>query len=207
MGDVERRVAVRVPVRGIAICYGEQLPVRGTIENLSRDGALLDVMGLPDGRLLELELALGGSRVRLTARPVRAEPNASRTRLALQFADVAPADRSVIDAAIDGAVAAAARPRVLVIDDDHRRLRALILALEQHGMTPLAPRTPLDAIDMLMNPELAVSTALLAPSFGHSLEALEGLVADSFPWVRAHLIDDDIASTARRAAQIVPATA
>jgi hypothetical protein len=149
--------------------------------------------------LLELELALGGAPVRITARPVRVESGSPRTRLALQFADVAPADRGAIDAAIDGAVAAASRPRVLVIDDDQRRLRALILALEANGLTALAPRTPLDAIDMLMNPQLAVSTALLAPSFGHSLDALEALVADSFPWVRAAPIGDDIAETARRA--------
>jgi len=203
MGEGERRLALRVPVHGQAVCYGDALPVRGTIENLSRTGALLEVASPPVGDTLDVFLKTGVGTARVTARPVRIEKVARRTRIALQFGELAPADREVVEEAI----AAAARRPVLVLDDDHARKRALVRELSQLGMTPLAPRTPLDAIDLLTNAQPAVSVALLAPSYGHSLEALSQLVADSFPWVRAAEISDDVDATVRSALRLAPALA
>jgi hypothetical protein len=207
MGDVERRLALRVPVHGFAVCYGDALPVCGRIENISRSGALLDIAGTPSGAMLELELKVGTGTARVTARPVRIEQGARRTKLALQFADLSPMDREVLDAAIDEAAAVVARRPVLVLDGDISRRRTLVAQLAERGMTPLAPHTPLDAIDLLTNSQLPVSVALIAPSFGHSLEALQQLVADSFPWVRAATISDDVEATAHHALRLLPALA
>jgi hypothetical protein len=41
----ERRRALRMPVRGVAVFYGEDGAICGTIENLSRSGALVNVDG------------------------------------------------------------------------------------------------------------------------------------------------------------------
>ncbi len=198
MGDVERRAALRVPVHGIAVCYGAQAPLRGTIENLSSSGALVSMTGTPATDSLELELKLGIHSGRVTARTVRVERTARRTRLALAFDELDDRVRAAIDAAIDHAVIAAERRPVLVIDDNAPRRAALVGALEGQGMSPVAARTPLDAIAILTNPHLAVSVALLAPSFGHSLEALRLLVSDSFPWVRDAEITNDVFSTLER---------
>jgi hypothetical protein len=129
---------------------------------------------------------------------VRVERNARRTRLALEFYELDDRVRAAIDAAIDHAVIAAERRPVLVIDGNAQRRAALLDALETQGMSPVAARTPLDAIAILTNPHLAVSVALLAPSFGHSLEALRHLVSDSFPWVRDAEITNDVFGTLER---------
>lgn len=200
MGDVERRAALRVPVHGIAVCYGEPSPLRGTIENLSSSGALINIADAPcsDAVDLDLELKLGIHSGRVTARTVRVERGPRRTRVALRFEDLDDRVRAAIDAAIDHAVIAAERRPVLVIDENQHRRAALLGALEGQGMSPVSARTPLDAIAILTNPHLAVSVALLAPSFGHSVDALRHLVSDSFPWVRDAEISDDIFSTLER---------
>ncbi len=193
MGDVvsERRSRLRVPVQGVAVCYGDYLPMRGTIENLSSSGALINLFGTPEGDTLELELKLGHSSGRVTGRSVRVERGPSRTRIALMFDQLDEHARAAIDAAIEHAMIAAERKPVLVIDDNLSRRSTLVALLESHGMTPIPASTPLDAIAVLINPQLAVSVALLAPSFGHSIDALNHLVSDSFPWVRAAEISDD----------------
>ncbi len=188
-----------MPVNGVAVCYGDSLPVRGTIENLSSSGALINLNGVPVGDSIELELKLGHTGGRVTARSVRVEHLVRRTRVALTFEHVDEHVRAAIDAAIDHAVIAAERRPVLVIDDDSRRRATLVALLESQGMAPVSARTPLDAIAVLTSPQLAVSVALLAPSFGHSLDALRHLVSDSFPWVRAAEISDDPYATLERA--------
>ncbi|MBA3452482.1 MAG: hypothetical protein H0T42_05225, partial [Deltaproteobacteria bacterium] len=50
-------------------------------------------------------------------------------------------------------------------------------------MTPLAPATPLDAIDLLTRAELHISVCLLAPGFGVGSTDLATSLSDSFPWV------------------------
>lgn len=215
MGDVasgeERRFAFRVPVQGAAVCYGITGPLRGTIENLSSSGALIDLPSLPSQRgpaaiggtpiseSLELELKLGTTSSRIRAHTVRVEPGPCRTRVALRFDSIGDRDLAAIEAAIDHAVIAAERRPVLVVDDNLRRRDTLVAMLETQGMAPVAARTPLDAIAVLTNPHLVVSVALLAPSFGHSLDALHHLVSDSYPWVRTAEIVDDLDETIDRA--------
>jgi len=200
MGEVvgqemdERRRAFRVPVHGVAICYGDHV-LRGTIENLSSTGALINVSGTPATGSLDVELKLGSQSGRVRASSVRVEKGTRRTRIALRFDELDDKVRAAIDAAIDHAVIAAERRPVLVIDDNQRRRAMLHALLEAHGMAPVSARTPLDAIAVLTNPHLAVSVALLAPSFGHTLDALRHLVSESFPWVRAAEISDDVDET------------
>jgi hypothetical protein len=61
---------------------------------------------------------------------------------------------------------------IFVIDDHIARRTELVTRLAARGMTPLAPRTPLEAIDLLTCRQLHVNVALLAPSFGHSAGGL-----------------------------------
>jgi hypothetical protein len=100
----------------------------------------------------------------------------------------------VIQTAIAHAVRAAHRRPVLVIDSQRGRRMALATRLAAHGMTPLVPRTPLEAIDLLTRPQLHVNVAILMAS-----SEMHGVLADSFPWVSTAAISDDIDATVQRA--------
>jgi hypothetical protein len=107
--------------------------------------------------------------------------------------------RAAIEGAIDHALRAAQRRPILVIDDRPARRVNLATRLAARGMTPLAPRTPLEAIDLLTRTQLHVNVCLLAPSFGQSVDELRALVSDSFPWVTTAEISDDVELTVDRA--------
>lgn len=219
MGDLaswsERRRALRVPVRGVAVFYAEDGATHGTIENLSATGALVSVAGVPSeprsgartgidsrGEALDVELKLGTDSGWVSAHTVRVErPAASRGRfrIAVAFDQLDPAIRSAIDHAIEAAVLAAQRRPILVIDDRVARRVDLVTRLAARGMTPLAPRTPLEAIDLLTRTQLHVNVCLLASSFGQSAAELSALVAESFPWVATTEITDDVDATVDRA--------
>jgi hypothetical protein len=202
MGDLawsERRSALRVPVRGVAVFYAEDGATHGTIENLSSSGALVTVAGVPTDSSLDVELKLGVDSGWVSARTVRIEKTAKRWRIAVAFEQVDPAVRASIDAAITSAIRAAQRRPILVIDDRIPRRHDLVTRLAARGMTPLAPRTPLEAIDLLTRTQLHVNVCLLAPSFGQSTAELRALVSDSFPWVSTAEISDDIDATVDRA--------
>jgi len=162
----------------------------GTIENLSSSGALVAMTSTSAAGELELKLGTDGGRV--TARTVRVEPG----RIALAFDRVDPALRTTIDTAIAYALRAAERRPVLVMDERTRRRHQLVSLLAARGMTPFAPSTPLEAIDLLARAHLHVNVALVAPSFGQSAADLHALVSDSFPWVHASDISDDLEATA-----------
>jgi hypothetical protein len=202
MGDLawsERRSALRVPVRGVAVFYAEDGATHGTIENLSATGALVTVAGVPADRSLDVELKLGVDSGWVSARTVRVEKAAKRWRIAVAFERMDPAVAASIDAAITSAIRAAQRRPILVIDDRIPRRHDLVTRLAARGMTPLAPRTPLEAIDLLTRTQLHVNVCLLAPSFGQSTAELRALVSDSFPWVSTAEISDDIDATVDRA--------
>jgi hypothetical protein len=173
--------------------------LHGALENLSRDGALLSVASAPPpcsgAQELELRFTEGGGWV--TARTLRVEQAAKRWRIAVAFGPLEPAVGAAIDAAIDAALAAARRRPILVIDDRTERRASLIARLSDRGMTPLAPRTPLEAIDLLTRAHLHV--CLLAPGFGVPSTDLAALLSDSFPWVTTTEISDDLEATAGRA--------
>jgi hypothetical protein len=199
MGEHERRRALRVPVRGVAVFYAQDGATHGTIENLSASGALVSVAGVPSNKELDVELKLGVDSGWVSARTVRVEKTAKRWRIAVAFEHVDPALAASIDAAITSAIRAAQRRPILVIDDRIARRTDLVTRLAARGMTPLAPRTPLEAIDLLTRTQLHVNVALLAPSFGHSAGELRALVSDSFPWVSTAEITDDVEATVDRA--------
>ena len=203
MGDLaswsERRRALRVPVRGVAVFYAEDGAMHGTIENLSSSGALVSVAGVPSDDALDVELKLGGDTGWVSARTVRIERTARRWRIAVQFDRVDEQMRAAIEGAIDHALRAAQRRPILVIDDRPARRVNLATRLAARGMTPLAPRTPLEAIDLLTRTQLHVNVCLLAPSFGQSVEELRALVSDSFPWVATAEITEDVEATVDRA--------
>ena len=199
----ERRPAMRVPVRGVAVFHANG-PVHGVLENLSQTGALInfatpfDVEGRATGELdLELRLSEGDGWV--AARAVRREAAAKRWRVAVAFERVDPAMRDAIEATIHGAVEAARRRPVLIIDDQHDRRASLIERLSDRGMTPLAPRTPLEAIDLLTRTQLHVNVCLLAPGFGVPSHDLAAVLTDSFPWITTTMISDDLDATAHNA--------
>ena len=200
LGWSERRRALRVPVRGIAVFYAEDGATHGTIENLSTGGALVSVAGVPaDTTALDVELKLGVDSGWVSARAVRIERTAKRFRIAVAFENIDPAVAAAIDNAISAALRAAQRRPILVIDDRIPRRHDLVTRLAARGMTPLAPRTPLEAIDLLTRTQLHVNVCLLAPSFGQSTAELRALVSDSFPWVSTAEISDDVEATVDRA--------
>jgi hypothetical protein len=214
MGDLgswsERRRALRVPVRGVAVFYAEDGAMHGSIENLSSSGALVTVAGIPFDENLDVELKLGDDSGWVSAKTVRIERTGRRSRahaadsgrgwrIAVQFDRVDDQMRAAIEGAIDHALRAAQRRPILVIDDRPARRVNLATRLAARGMTPLAPRTPLEAIDLLTRTQLHVNVCLLAPSFGQSVDELRTLVSDSFPWVTTAEISDDVELTVDRA--------
>ena len=202
MGDLawsERRRALRVPVRGVAVFYAEDGATHGTIENLSSSGALVSVAGVPSEQALDVELKLGVDSGWVSARTVRVERTAKRFRIAVAFENIDPAVAAAIDNAITAAIRAAQRRPILVIDDRIPRRHDLVTRLAARGMTPLAPRTPLEAIDLLTRTQLHVNVCLLAPSFGQTTAELRAMVSDSFPWVSTAEISDDVEATVDRA--------
>lgn len=186
-------------MRGVAVFHAEDGATHGTIENLSSTGALVSVAGVPREQALDVELKLGADSGWVSARTVRVERTAKRFRVAVAFENVDPAVAAAIDNAITAAIRAVQRRPVLVIDDRIARRHDLVARLAARGMTPLAPRTPLEAIDLLTRTHLHVNVCLLAPSFGHSTAELRALVADSFPWVSTAEISDDVEATVDRA--------
>jgi hypothetical protein len=203
MGDLaswsERRRALRVPVRGVAVFYAEDGAMHGTIENLSSSGALVTVAGVPFDESLDVELKLGEDSGWVSARTVRIERTARRWRIAVQFDRMDDQMRAAIEGAIEHALRAAQRRPILLIDDLPARRVHLATRLAARGMTPLAPRTPLEAIDLLTRTQLHVNVCLLAPSFGQTVDELRALVSDSFPWVTTAEISDDVDLTVDRA--------
>lgn len=205
MGDLaswsERRSALRVAVRGVAVFHAATGAVHGHIENLSSTGALVSVRGIPAETLHDVELKLGGEGGRVSAHTVRVERGSRRSRIAVAFDHVDDQLRLVIASAIDHALRAAQRRPILVIDELHGRRSELASKLVARGMTPLVPRTPLEAIELLTRTQLHVDVLLFAPSFGHTGEELRALVSDSFPWVSAAEISDDLEATVDRAVE------
>ena len=197
MSDLaERRSALRVPVRGVAVFYTEDGATHGTIENLSSSGALLTVRGVPATEQdLDLELKLGDETGWVSAHTVRIERySPTRLRIAVTFDRVEDRVRAAIETAIEHAVRAAQRRPVLVVDHSRARRVELATKLAARGMTPLVPRTPLEAIDLLTRTSLHVAVAML-----DATSELHGVLAESFPWVSTAPISDDIEATVEAA--------
>ena len=146
---------------------------------------------------MEIRLAEGSGWV--VARVVRVEPHARQWRVAVAFDRVDQALRDAIEASIASARGAARRRPILVIDENTVRKNNLIIRLSDQGMTPLAPKTPLEAIDLLTRSQLHVGVCLLAPGFGVPSHDLRAVLTDSFPWVSVAEITDDLEATTHQA--------
>lgn len=191
----ERRRAMRVPVRGTAVLHALAGPVHGTLENLSHSGALLNVPAQPRDFDHEVELRLIDGSGTVSARTVRVDRTDHTWQIAVSFDRVDPAMRASIDAAIESALLAARRRPILVIDHEEPRRSSLIGLLAGRGMTPIAPRTPLETIDLLTRAQLQISVCMLPPGASE----LATVIADSFPWVTTTDITDDLDGTVARA--------
>jgi hypothetical protein len=195
----ERRRALRVPVRGVAVLYASGGPMHGMIENLSQSGALVSVASRPVEPMFDMEVKLPEGNGWVVARTVRVEPSGRHWRIALTFDRVDDALRDTIEASIVSARGAARRRPILVIDENSDRKRDLIARLANRGMTPLAPKTPLEAIDLLTRSQLHVGVCLLAPGFGMPSTDLRDVLSDNFPWVFVAEITDDLDATTHHA--------
>jgi len=169
------------------------------IENLSQSGALISVASRPIEQELDIEIRLAEGNGWVVARTVRVEPMGPQWRIALKFDRVDDTLRDSIDASIASARGAARRRPILVIDENTDRKRDLISRLADLGMTPLAPKTPLEAIDLLTRSQLHVGVCLLAPGFGVQSTDLRAVLSDSFPWVCVAEITDDLEATTHQA--------
>jgi len=195
----ERRRALRVPVRGFGVLYASTGPLHGMIENLSQSGALVSVASRPPEEQLDIEIRIAEGNGWVVGRVVRAEPHARQWRIAVEFGRVDESLKDAIEASITTARGAARRRPILVIDENTDRKNSLITRLSDHGMTPLAPKTPLEAIDLLTRAQLHVGVCLLAPGFGVPSHDLRAVLSDSFPWVSVAEITDDLDETTHQA--------
>ncbi len=195
----ERRRALRVPAHGVALMYANGGPQRGLLENISHLGALLSVAVRPLDAELDLELRLANGAGFASVRTMRVEPDGRGWRIAVAFERVDDSLRVAIDAAIRAARGAARERPVLVIDENLDRKRDLVTRLSIEGMTPLVPRTPLEAIDILTRSPMHSGLLLLAPGFGVPSTDLRQALTDSFPWLSVAEITDDLEETTHQA--------
>lgn len=195
----ERRRTLRIPVRGVAVLYATGGPLHGMIENLSQGGALVSVANRPNEQELDMEIRLAEGSGWVVAQILRVEPHGRQWRIAVTFNRVDASLSAAIDASITSARGAARRRPILVIDENSDRKRDLITRLADRGMTPLAPNTPLEAIDLLTRSQLHVGVCLLAPGFGVPSTDLRAVLTDSFPWVSVAEITDDLDATTHQA--------
>ena len=221
----ERRRAPRAPAHGTAIIHGDHGVLVGNIENLSLGGVLVSAASAPawsvddEQGTLDVELRFGAGRNATHAstrgdaaqgfsaigHPVRIEPEGSRVKIAVAFDRLPVAAEDAIEDEVEAALGAARTRPVLIIDDDEPRRRRLASAIGARGMTPLVPRTPLEAIDLLSRARLHVAVCALADRFADIPHAeLRAFLAEGFPWVRTLSIaneghDDAEAELADRA--------
>ena len=214
----ERRRAARAPAHGTAILHGDHGVLYGNIENLSTTGVLISVSSAPswaidgDPATLDIELRFGPARLAsgtldgrtspyaATGHPVRIEPVGGRVRIAVAFDRLFASAEDEIQAELEAALGSARSRPVLIIDDDEPRRRRLATRFGAMGMTPLVPRTPLEAIDLLSRARLHVAVCAVAERFADIPSSeLHAFLAEGFPWVRTLTIDgheDDLADRA-----------
>jgi hypothetical protein len=84
-----------------------------------------------------------------------------------------------------------ARVSVVVLDDPGERRTHLMELLADKGLAPIAPRTPLEAIDLLERSSPRI--CLVAPE-----TPMHEMLGDSFPQLRTADITDDLEDTIDR---------
>lgn len=84
---MDKRAAVRVPVRVPALCRGRGMVIDGFVEDLSRTGLFLrapELMAAGSSAQIELEMP-GEPPLQLTAQVVRVEHNPERAGMGLRI--------------------------------------------------------------------------------------------------------------------------
>lgn len=92
---------------------------------------------------------------------------------------------------IGGIMAEDSGRAILVLDDSGERRTHLMARLADRGLPSVAPKTPLEAIDLLSrsSPRLALVAAETP---------MHGFLADDFPWLNTAEITDDLDDTIDR---------
>lgn len=202
--DVERRRGLRVPIRGEAVLHTSEGGCHATVENLSQSGVLLSLPCAPDldrGSTVDVELRMLGGGGWIRGRTVRVDRVGGRWLVALEVVELDAAFRARIEGAIAAALSTVERRPVLVIDSCSDRRERLSEKLVAHGLTPLTPRTPLEAMDLLTQPQMHVDVCIVGDSFDFDSDTITEVLTDSFPWVTTEEVDDDLEDTAVRAAR------
>lgn len=93
---MDKREAVRIPVRVRAQCKGSSgVVIDGTVEDVSRSGMFMRAPeSFPRGSSAEIDLDLPGEQtVRLSAKVVRVEEDASGSGIGFKFVGMAEPER------------------------------------------------------------------------------------------------------------------
>lgn len=200
--QTECRRDLRVPVRGEAILYSDMGRMHATLDNLSRSGMMLTLASPPIevDPSVDVELRMLGGGGWVSGYVIRVEQDGDRWHVAIGFDCIEHEMRDRIERAVTAARSTIQSRPVLVIDDRNDRRMRLVEQLKQRGFTPLAPKTPLEAMDFLSRPQLHVDVCLLGGTgFALTPDELAAILSDTFPWVTTAKIDDDLEATTERA--------
>jgi hypothetical protein len=195
----EKRRALRAPVHGHAVLHGDRAATAGVIHNLSLGGALVrvgEVLGRTDALDVELRLP-SARRVMLRGHGIRVDREGDGPRMAVGFDRVPPDAEDAIEDAVITALSATRARHVLVVDAIEERQLDVAAAMRARELTPLTPRTPLEAIELLGDPANQIDVCAVSARFADVAGGeLTAFLKEAFPWVRIVRIGDDAIAVA-----------
>ena len=201
MDNEERRRHLRADTELGARLHAAGTIVRGKSVDLSRGGVRirrLDEAGpcpaVGTAALIELELGPSGW-IAQDGRVVRCD----FSDLAVAFDPMADAVARLIDDEIRAVLAAASRPRLLVVDPSAARRHHIAEKLRAAGCEPYEAATPLEAIDLIERPSNHITGVAVAERLTQTDgEELCEFVAETNPGIRVAVIADALSSAAPR---------
>lgn len=193
MDNEERRRHLRADTELGARLHAAGTIVRGKSVDLSRGGVRirrLDEAGpcpaVGTAALIELELGPSGW-IAQDGRVVRCD----FSDLAVAFDPMAEAVARLIDDEIRAVLAAASRPRLLVVDPSAARRHHIAEKLRAAGYEPYEAATPLEAIDLIERPSNHITGVAVAEHLTQTDgEELCEFVAETNPGIRVAVIAD-----------------
>ncbi len=195
----EKRRALRAPVHGHAILHGHRGAEAGVIHNLSLSGALVGVhepLDEQDALTVELRLPTA-ARFTLRGHAVRVDRRDDSPRMAVVFERVSADAEDAIEDAVVNALTATRAHCVMIVDAIEERRIDVAEAMRARDLTPLAPRTPLEVIDLLGDPTNQIDVCAVSARFaGLAGGDLTSFLKEAFPWVRIVRIGDDVVAVA-----------
>lgn len=212
MDNAERRRHLRADTELGARLHAAGTIVRGKSVDLSRGGVRirrLDEAGpcpaVGTAALIELELGPSGW-IAQDGRVVRCD----FSDLAVAFDPMADAVARLIDEEIRAVLAAASRPRLLVVDPSPARRHHIAEKLRAAGCDPYEAATPLEAIDLIERPSSHIAGVAVAEHLTQTDgEELCEFVAETNPGIRLAVIADALSAAdpprARRTTEPRPA--